>query len=497
MPLGLPKLASTVKNLEAILVSTSSDDILFDSWSHDGKILTNEDAAGYLGLFVRTRIEVLDALGFERGPLQASIETDGRIILFRHIEDQFHLVFIFNAGLPYGLARVQAEKLKSALAAQLLDTPLPKQRIETTHPVSPPKPLLDISRPETPLQKTPATVLKTEDSRPDVSPEIMLERDVFHLPQLDLNTDAPATANEAVFFDHEFVDHAPEPVVNDDVVFAIGNIESDQFEADMFGAADPSQSALPADNSSPANDEGTTMSTHYTIHQEETVIVRSTVQGNVETTQTQQLQQIQRELNTARLRMTYEGGRPDAEPVDTPTERGRRRPSAIIGKQRMANEGGPVRQYPVDTPTENDSHAQAHTAKQRMANEGGPVRQRPVDTPTEDGNPEQAERAGARMVDEGGQAHTDPEYARARVPHHEQDIVSSVRRGSEPKTRAQTLIEYVTANVSNPNTAHARLAIHSHVPLELLLAPHSLNAEQVRQLEDAARIILGVSQLPV
>lgn len=495
MPLGLPKLAPTVKSLEAVLVSTSSDDILFDSWSRDGSILTNEDAAGYLGLFVRTRIEVLEALGFKLGPLQASIETDGRIILFRHIEDQFHLIFIFNANLPYGLARMQAEKLKSVLSEKLLDPPRPVTPIENTQPISPPKPLPDTLHSQTRTHEAPATGLKTSGSQPDILSEISPEHSDAHLLGHDVTDDASVPADDTLFFDRDFPEDTLTPVVNEDVVLTIGHIEPDHFEPDTSLTTTPPQVTPIADNSSPPAEEGTSMSTHYTI-QQETVVVSSTFEGDAQSLQVmQKQQQIQRELLAERLRMTYEGGRPDETPVDTPTER--RRGSAIIGKQRMENEGGSVPTHPVDTPTQSDNHAQDHTAKSRMANEGGSVRQQPVDTATEQRSHGQTESTGQRMIDEGGHSYTLSEYARAHVPYHEQDIVSSVRSGSAPITRAQTLIDYVTANVSNPNTAHARLAVHSHVPLELILSPSSLTPEQVGQLEDAARIILGVSELPV
>lgn len=495
MPLGLQQLARPIHGLEAILVSMTVDDIMFDAWSRDGSISTDEYAAGYLGLFVRTRKEVLDGLGIARGPVRASIETDDRILLFRHIQNEYLLMFVFHANVTFGLARVHADELQQRIL-QKITGPSEINRPSFAPPIPP------SSSNDSRLASQQTTTPPTQEDH------------AFQLPMPDdLDRVEPQQTPEALLFDPAQKDAHPTEDADADVAFSIGNIEPAHFEADAVPHHPLNVRPLSHEDDRPPQTEETTMSTYDPIlHQPETHMA-STAQA-VQTHTTLQKQSVQ--LDDAiigRLRMTYEGGIADTTPVDTPTERqhatdpartpidqaarmayegGRLDPNSVdtpterpiapashgtpINQAlRMTYEGGRPPQHRVDTATENHSSVppQASAPKQSMANEGGPVPQQPVDTPTE--------------------RHTGP-----RSSAH--DIVASVRAQDEPASdpqRIKNVIDYVMQHVANPNTAQARLAIHARVPLELVRAPQRLSDQQGLQLEEAAKIMLGVETLPV
>lgn len=513
MPLGLPHLAKSILGLEAILVSTSQDDLMFDAWSRDGRILTNEDAAGYLGLFVRTRKEVLDALGFQRAPLRASIETDDRILLFRHIEDEYLLVFIFTANVPFGLARVHADDLQRALTQKILgkaivELPSFEGKSPTHTTIPPPQPELapqpeqaapPEQAPQPELAATPELASDTDDTLRIPMPE-------------DQDSDPPTpleTHDETTFFDPTQPATANEDnhdEADDNVAFAIGNIDPEHFETD---AAFPHSRSI----SFPATQEPTAthppqgasdMSTHEIVIQHTETHILSTTQS-LQSNLHHKASALD-DVTIGRARMTYEGGLTDGQPCDTPTERARKRPTDPLA--RLANEGGPVPAQPVDTPTERKSPqptAQESLSNQlsRLTNEGGPPDPTPVDTATENHRPTIHDPQRQHMTYEGGRP--DPTPSDTATEHSSynhasaHDIVASVR-AAQPETntlRIESVISYVTEHVPNPNTAHARLAIHARVPLELVRTPHRLSTDQILQLEEAAKIMLGVETLPL
>src|SRR5690625_7130890 len=80
--------------------------------------------------------------------------------------------------------------------------------------------------------------------------------------------------------------------------------------------------------------------------------------------------------------MTYEGGRADAKPCDTPTEQ--ERAHTTNPAARMISEGGPAPARPYDTATERERKS-AVDPTARMTSEGGPAPVQPCDTETENG----------------------------------------------------------------------------------------------------------------
>lgn len=487
MPLGLQQLARPIHGLEAILVSMTDDDLMFDAWSRDGRIATNEDAAGYLGLFVRTRKEVLDGLGFTRGPIRASIETDDRIILFRHIQDEYLLMFVFQTQVTFGLARVHAEELKQQIA----------ERIQGPKEPTPPRP-----KPHQAHDPKSATAPTPSDDG------------AFRIPMPDdIDSVDPIHASEAILFDPALDDEHPNEDADDDIAFSIGNIEPEHFEADAVPHHPLNLRPVGEADTRPPQTEEKTMSTHDPIvHTPETHIAATAQSVETHLHQQQHAARLD-DAVIGRLRMTYEGGIADPTPVDTPTERRRAThpaKSAIDQAARMAYEGGRLDPTPVDTPTERPpapaSHATPVNQALRMTYEGGRPPQRRVDTPTERATtaPTQPSLPKQRMANEGGpvpQQPVDTPTERHAMGHKSaHDIVSSVRTQTETASdpqRIKSVIDYVIQHVANPNTAQARLAIHARVPLELVRSPQLLTDEQGLQLEEAAKIMLGVETLPI
>lgn len=583
MPLGLKQLAEPIQGLEAILVTTSQDDLLFDAWSRTDRIATDEDAAGYLGLFVRTRKEVLDALGFKRAPIRASIETDDRIILFRHAEDEFLIVAIFHATLPFGLARIHADELQRAILQKLIG----KERVELPSFESKTQP-----EPKTTHEQKIADELLQEQQHPE---SITTDDDELRIPMPDVDSVEPSPTNESLLFEslhptHGFDDLDHE--ADDDVAFAIGNIEPEHFEADAVQHV-PAAHLPAADGTTPSQPQGApTMTTREIIvEQIETHVVSHTTETRAIIQQKAQTKPLD-DVTIGRLRMTYEGGRADAKPCDTPTEQERahttnpaarmiseggpaparpydtaterERKSAVDPTARMTSEGGPAPVQPCDTATENGHHTHLHnvpnpvariadndgkippqpvdrvTAREensdeegcvtrppiepvptrvqtsmgnastsqisRWDNEGGGIALQPFDTPTVQpqteadakapvqGPSSASPAAGHPLVETGQRAAIDEQRQNAS-----RDIVASVHASKEQggHDRIIEVINYVTEHVPNPKTAHARLAIHARVPLELVHTPQRLNIEQMTQLEEAAKIMLGVEKLPL
>lgn len=569
MPLGLKQLAQPIQGLEAILVTTSQDDLMFDAWSRDDRIPTNEDAAGYLGLFVRTRKEVLDAFGFKRAPIRASIETDDRIILFRHADDEYLIVTIFHASLPFGIARIQADDLQRHIIQKLTGA----DRVELPSFES------DISP-----KKHPTDQPKNEDERTPVAhhPDTIStpDDDELRIPMPDVDSVEPAPLNEGLLFEsmlpHDAL-NTDEHEADDNIAFTIGNIELEHFEADAI--ATPHAAALQAANGiPPSQPQGAPpMSTHEIVIQQTATQILSQAQDT--RVILQQKSQLLDDATIAQMRMTNEGGRPDAKPCDTPTERERR--NSTNSPARMTNEGGRPDPTPCDTPTERERRSGVDPVS-RMANEGGPVPTQPGDTATEKEHPthlhnvpnpiariadndsyipphptdqltahdESSHEEGrvthapieptptrvqtsvqnestspiSRWDNEGGgialqpfdtptERPNSPTHAHAPVQSHKtservqdhpttpasHDIVASMRASKSEDRHAHItdVIDYVTKHVPNPNTAHARLAIHARVPLELVHSPQRLNPEQMTQLEEAAKIMLGVEELPL
>lgn len=539
MPLGLKQLAQPIQGLEAILVTTSQDDLMFDAWSRDGRIPTNEDAAGYLGLFVRTRKEVLDAFGFKRAPIRASIETDDRIILFRHADDEYLIVTIFHASLPFGIARIQTDDLQRHIIQKLTGA----TRVE----------LPSFESDESP-KNHPTDQPTIEDERtrvahhPDTIPTP--DDDELRIPMPDVDSVEPAPLNEGLLFESMLAHDAlntDEHEADDNIAFTIGNIELEHFEADAI--ATPHAAALQAAHGNPPSQPqgAPPMSTHEIVIQQTATQIVSQAQDT--RVILQQRSQLLDDATIAQMRMTNEGGRPDAKPCDTPTERERR--SDVDPASRMANEGGPVPTQPCDTATEkehpthlhnvpnpiariadNDSYIPPHptdqlTAHDESSHEEGRVTHAPIEpTPTRVQTSVQNESTSpiSRWDNEGGgialqpfdtptERPNSPTHAQAPVQSHKtservqdhpttpasHDIVASIHASKSEDRHAHItdVIDYVTKHVPNPNTAHARLAIHARVPLELVRSPQRLNSEQMTQLEEAAKIMLGVEELPL
>lgn len=191
---------------------------------------------------------------------------------------------------------------------------------------------------------------------------------------------------------------------------------------------------------------------------------------------------------------------------------------------------------PPASASRTNDEAQAHLrAKRRMEFEGGIIAPEPVDTPTECPKDLRLAHQELAMTDEGSPAQPisqtakveEHEHKLAKARHdddaaqHRTSIIGGMYRtateskNEEPRrypsmaretreallaqgagqTRAELIIAYVAANTSSPQNIHARLAVHSRVPLDSIREPQTLNAEETQRLEDAAKSILGISQL--
>lgn len=115
----LEKLAAPVNGLDAVLLTVSSDDLLYQEWTRYPDIVMSEDVAGYLGHLSKIRRDMLRAMQIHSPLHRASLETHSHHIIFTHVEEQYLIVCVFQKKIPIGIAHIQVNTFVDALRTDL------------------------------------------------------------------------------------------------------------------------------------------------------------------------------------------------------------------------------------------------------------------------------------------------------------------------------------------------------------------------------------------
>jgi predicted regulator of Ras-like GTPase activity (Roadblock/LC7/MglB family) len=117
--LNLAAAAQGVPALQGIFVITMPDCLLFDSYVLPSMQEASDDIAALFGEILRNQREALKLLGGWSSSLQITVESSDRLLHLREIQDNFLIVFSFEAHLPIGMARLFGRRIIEELHNQL------------------------------------------------------------------------------------------------------------------------------------------------------------------------------------------------------------------------------------------------------------------------------------------------------------------------------------------------------------------------------------------
>lgn len=137
---------SSIKQLNALLVVTVPDCLLYSSWQRHGQTWDAETAGAFLGQLMHSTQQGSQATdGWVTGLAAITLESDRGLIILRQVKEPFMVAYVFEQGTAIGWARLQVQRTLNAVEGSL-DTaaaPAPQPAAPAPKPIAPapaPKP---------------------------------------------------------------------------------------------------------------------------------------------------------------------------------------------------------------------------------------------------------------------------------------------------------------------------------------------------------------------
>lgn len=132
----MESLVSSIKQLNALLVVTVPDCLLYSSWQRGGQTWDAETAGAFLGQLVHSTQQGGQATdGWTTGLATITLESDRGLIILRQVKDPFTVAYVFEQGTAIGWARLQVQRTLGSVEGSL-------DSVSAPAPAPAPKPIV-------------------------------------------------------------------------------------------------------------------------------------------------------------------------------------------------------------------------------------------------------------------------------------------------------------------------------------------------------------------
>ncbi|GAB4559854.1 MAG: hypothetical protein Tsb0020_06060 [Haliangiales bacterium] len=123
----IESIVSGIKQLNALLVMTVPDCLLYSAWQRGGQGWDPEAAGAYLGQLVHSTEQGVQAVnGWTSGLAAITLEGEHGLIIVRQVKAPFAVGYVFDSGTAIGWARLQVQRTLADVEGQLeSDAPPP------------------------------------------------------------------------------------------------------------------------------------------------------------------------------------------------------------------------------------------------------------------------------------------------------------------------------------------------------------------------------------
>ncbi|WP_428264382.1 hypothetical protein [Haliangium sp.] len=168
----IESLVSGIKQLNALLVMTVPDCLLYTSWQHGGESWDAETAGAFLSQLVHSTEQGVDAIeGWSASLATITLEGAHGLIIVRQVKAPFVVAYVFEAGTAIGWARLQVQRTVTSIEASLdpdaapapapvATKPAPKPAVAAPKPTPAPAPAAPKPAPAAPKPVTSPAVAK-------------------------------------------------------------------------------------------------------------------------------------------------------------------------------------------------------------------------------------------------------------------------------------------------------------------------------------------------
>ena len=104
-------LLQSVEGLQALIITVSPDNLLYDYWSRHDELDSADESATFFGDLLRVHFEALETLHIPQGNIQITVEVANRVLVVRNVRSSYVASFLFDDETPYGLLRMQVRQL--------------------------------------------------------------------------------------------------------------------------------------------------------------------------------------------------------------------------------------------------------------------------------------------------------------------------------------------------------------------------------------------------
>lgn len=116
----IESLVSGIKQLNALLVVTIPDCLLFSSWRREGQSWDAEAAGTFLGQLVYSTEQGGQATeGWTTGLAAITLESENALIILRQVKEPFAVAYVFDHDTAIGWARMQVQRTLGSVTEQL------------------------------------------------------------------------------------------------------------------------------------------------------------------------------------------------------------------------------------------------------------------------------------------------------------------------------------------------------------------------------------------
>lgn len=116
----IESLVSGIKQLNALLVVTIPDCLLFSSWRREGQSWDAEAAGAFLGQLVYSTEQGGQAMeGWTTGLAAITLESQNALIILRQVKEPFAVAYVFDHDTAIGWARMQVQRTLGPVTEQL------------------------------------------------------------------------------------------------------------------------------------------------------------------------------------------------------------------------------------------------------------------------------------------------------------------------------------------------------------------------------------------
>jgi predicted regulator of Ras-like GTPase activity (Roadblock/LC7/MglB family) len=116
----IESLVSGIKQLNALLVVTIPDCLLFSSWRREGQSWDAEAAGAFLGQLVYSTEQGGQAMdGWTTGLAAITLESENALIILRQVKEPFAVAYVFDHDTAIGWARMQVQRTLGPVTERL------------------------------------------------------------------------------------------------------------------------------------------------------------------------------------------------------------------------------------------------------------------------------------------------------------------------------------------------------------------------------------------